>query len=87
MILKGRRVGDVGFWSKYMTHEEEGHTAELKEIFGLSSTDAPSALREMQSVAAGNRRMGPDFMYHVILRARKHEHLTVRVEWWQASGC
>lgn len=76
MILKGRRVGDVGFWSKYMTHEEEGHTAELKEIFGLSSTDAPSALREMQSVAAGNRRMGPDFMYHVILRARKHEHLT-----------
>ena len=62
MIIKGNPAGNVGYWSKHLLRDDTNERAEVKEISGLLAEDLPSALREMQAIAAQSRSHG-NFMY------------------------
>jgi hypothetical protein len=78
----GNPAGSVGFWSKHLLNDEKNERVEVKEIAGLLAQDLPSALREMQGVAAGSRSHG-NFMYQANINPRDDEHLTPE-QWMEA---
>ena len=82
MIIKGNPAGSVGFWSKHLLRDDTNEKAEVREIKGLSATDLPGALREMQAVASGSRSKG-NFMYQANINPLAHEHLTPE-QWKEA---
>ena len=52
MIINGNPAGNVGYWSSHLLRDDTNTRAEVKEISGLLAEDLPTALREMQSIAA-----------------------------------
>ena len=75
MIIKGSPVGSVKFWSKHLLRDDKNSRAEVVEISGLLAEDLPSALREMQVIAAQSRCKG-NFMYQANINPLAHERLT-----------
>ena len=75
MIIKGNPAGNVGFWSKHLLRDDKNERVEVKEISGLLADDLPTALREMQAIAAGSRSHG-NFMYQANISPRADERLT-----------
>ena len=82
MIIKGNPAGNVGYWSKHLLRDDTNARAEVKEISGLLAEDLPSALREMQAIAAQSRSHG-NFMYQANINPYDHEHLTPE-QWKEA---
>ena len=82
MIIKGNPAGSVKFWSKHLLRDDTNERAEVKEISGLLAGDLPSALREMQAIAAQSRSHG-NFMYQANINPRDDEHLTPE-QWKEA---
>ncbi len=58
MIINGNPAGNVGYWSSHLLRDDTNTRAEVKEIFGLFAEDVPTALREMQALAAQSRSHG-----------------------------
>ena len=82
MIIKGGAAGNVGWWGKHLQREDTNERAEVMEISGLLATDMPTALREMQAIAAQSRS-GGNFMYQANINPEAHEHLTPE-QWREA---
>ena len=82
MIIKGNPAGSVKFWSKHLLRDDTNERAEVKEISGLLAGDLPSALREMQAIAAQSRSHG-NFMYQANINPRDDEHLMAE-QWKEA---
>ena len=82
MIIKGNPGGNVGFWSKHLLRDDTNERVEVKEISGLLAEDLPTALREMQAVAAGSRSHG-NFLYQANISPRIDEQLTAE-QWAEA---
>ena len=82
MIIKGNPAGNVGYWSKHLLRDDTNARAEVKEISGLLAGDLPSALREMQAIAAQSRSHG-NFMYQANINPYDYEHLTPE-QWKEA---
>jgi hypothetical protein len=82
MIIKGNPAGNVGFWSKHLMRDDTNERAEVVEISGLLAEDLPTALREMEAIAAQSRCEG-NFMYQANINPLAHEHLTP--EQWKES--
>ena len=82
MIIKGNPGGNIGFWAKHLMRDDTNERAEVVEISGLLAEDLPTALREMQAVAAGSRSHG-NFLYQANISPREDERLTLD-QWRQA---
>ena len=82
MIIKGGAVGNTGWWSGHLQRDDTNDRAEVMEISGLLSTNLPSALREMEAIAAQSRS-GGNFMYQANINPRDDERLTPE-QWKQA---
>ena len=82
MIIKGGAAGNVGWWGKHLQRDDTNERAEVKEISGLLATDLPTALREMQAIAAQSRS-GGNFMYQANINPEAHERLTPE-QWREA---
>jgi hypothetical protein len=82
MIIKGNPAGGVRFWSKHLMRDDTNERAEVKEIKGLLAEDLPSALKEMQAIAAQSRSRG-NFMYQANINPRDDEYLTPN-QWKEA---
>ena len=82
MIINGNPAKSVSFWSKHLLRDDTNERAEVKEIVGLLAEDLPSALKEMQAVAAQSRCHG-NFMYQANINPRDNERLTPE-QWKEA---
>jgi hypothetical protein len=82
MIIKGNPAGSVAFWSKHLMRDDTNERVKVVEIGGLLAEDLPTALREMEAIAAGSRSHG-NFMYQANISPRADEHLTDR-KWKEA---
>jgi hypothetical protein len=82
VIIKGGAAGNVGWWGKHLQRDDTNDRAEVMEISGLLAEDMPTALREMQAIAAQSRS-GGNFMYQANLNPLDHEHLTP-AQWREA---
>ena len=82
MIIKGGAAGNVGWWSQHLQRDDTNDRAEVMEISGLLSENLPSALREMQAIAAQSRS-GGNFMYQANINPEADERLTP--EQWQEA--
>ena len=82
MIINGNPAGNVGYWSSHLLRDDTNTRAEVKEISGLLAEDLPTALREMQALAAQSRSHG-NFMYQANLNPQGDEHLTPE-QWREA---
>lgn len=82
MIINGGAAGNVGWWGKHLEREDTNDRAEVVEVSGLLATDLPTALREMQAIAAQSRSHG-NFMYQANINPEAHEHLTPE-QWREA---
>ena len=75
MIINGNPAGNVGYWSSHLLRDDTNARAEVKEIFGLLAEDVPTALREMQAIAAQSRSHG-NFLYQANINPQGNEQLT-----------
>lgn len=75
MIIKGNSGGNIDFWSKHLLRDDMNERAEVIEISGLLADDLPTALREMQALAAQSRCEG-NFLYQANINPRAGETLT-----------
>ncbi len=82
MIIRGNPAGNVGFWSSHLLRDDTNSRAEVKEISGLLAEDLPTALREMQAIAAQSRSHG-NFMYQANINPQCDEQLTPE-QWKEA---
>jgi hypothetical protein len=82
MIIKGGAAGNVGWWGAHLQRDDTNDRAEVMEISGLLSTNLPSALREMEAIAAQSRS-GGNFMYQANINPRDDERLTEK-QWKEA---
>src|SRR5208282_5397428 len=82
MIINGNPAGNVGYWSSHLLRDDTNARVEVKEISGLLAEDLPTALREMQAVAAGSRSHG-NFLYQANISPRIDEQLTPE-QWKEA---
>jgi hypothetical protein len=82
VIIKGGAAGNVGWWSKHLERDDTNDRAEVMEISGLLATNLPTALREMQAMAAQSRSHG-NFMYQANINPDTDERLTP-VQWKEA---
>lgn len=82
MIIKGGAAGNVGFWSGHLQRDDTNDRAEVMEISGLLATNLPTALREMEAIAAQSRS-GGNFMYQANINPRDGERLT-EPQWKEA---
>ena len=82
MIINGNPAGNVGYWSSHLLRDDTNSRAEVKEISGLLAEDLPSALREMQALAAQSRSHG-NFMYQANINPQGDEQLTPE-QWKEA---
>jgi hypothetical protein len=81
MIINGGAAGNTGWWGNHLTSEKNDR-AELVEARGLLAEDVPTALREMEAIAAGSRSRG-NFMYQANINPRDDEVLTPE-QWAEA---
>jgi hypothetical protein len=82
MIIMGNPAGSVSYWSKHLMRDDTNEKVEVKEITGLLAEDLPSALKEMQAIAAQSRSQG-NFMYQANINPLADEHLTPE-QWKEA---
>ena len=82
MIINGNPAGNVGYWSSHLLRDDTNARAEVKEIFGLLAEDVPTALREMQAIAAQSRSHG-NFLYQANINPQGNEQLTPE-QWKEA---
>lgn len=82
MIINGGPGGNAGFWAKHLLRDDTNERAEVKEIKGLLAQDLPSALKEMQAIAAQSRSHG-NFLYQANINPREDEQLTPE-QWKEA---
>ena len=82
MIINGNPAGNVGYWSSHLLRDDTNTRAEVKEISGLLAEDLPTALREMQALAAQSRSHG-NFMYQANINPQGDEQLTPE-QWKEA---
>ena len=82
MIIKGNPAGNVGCGATPL-RDDTNDRAEVVEISGLLAEDLPTALREMEAIAAGSRSHG-NFMYQANISPREDEQ--VDAEAMERSG-
>lgn len=75
MIIKGGPAGNIDFWARHLLRDDTNEVARLVEVRGLLAEDLPSALREMQAIAAQSRSRG-NFMYQANINPRRDADLT-----------
>jgi hypothetical protein len=63
LIIKGRAVGCVRHWSRYLDEAAQNEKVAQLEIRGTLARDVPGALTEMQDLARATRCQG-NFLYH-----------------------
>ncbi len=82
MIIKGKAVGSVGHWSRYLREQGENEKVTEREIKGTVARDLKGALEEMRDLASETRSEG-NFLYHASFNPRPGENLTP--EQWQKA--
>ena len=82
MIIRGDSAGSVAYWSRHLVRDDTNKRAEVKEISGLLAEDLPTALKEMEAIAAQSRCEG-NFMYQANINPLAHERLT-EAQWTEA---
>ncbi len=82
MIIKGRAVGSVKHWSRYLAEQGENEKVTEREIRGTLARDLKGALVEMRDLASETRSEG-NFLYHASFNPRPGENLTPE-QWQQA---
>ncbi len=80
MIIKGRAVGSVNHWARYLPEQGENETVKEHEIRGTQARDLKGALEEMRAASLATRSEG-NFLYHASFNPRPDEKLTP--EQWQ----
>src|ERR1700733_6676131 len=82
VIINGGAAGNTGFWSNHLQRVDTNDRAEVMEISGLLATNLPTALREMEAIAAQSRS-GGNFMYQANINPGADERLTP-AQWKEA---
>lgn len=75
MIIKGGAGGNIGFWAKHLLRDDTNDSVRLVETAGVLATDLPSALKEMQAIAAQSRSRG-NFLYQANINPAPGDELT-----------
>ena len=81
MIIKGRAVGSVSHWSRYLREQGENEKVTEHEI-RATTPDLKEALEEMRDVARHTLSEG-NFLYHASFNPKADETLT-HEQWMQA---
>jgi hypothetical protein len=82
VIIKGKAVGSVRHWSRYLPEAGENEKIVEHEIRGTVSHDLKGALEEMRDLASVTRSQG-NFLYHASLNPRADEKLSPE-QWMRA---
>jgi hypothetical protein len=79
VIIKGRSVGSIKHWGRYLPEQGENEKAIEHEIRGTLAQDLKGALEEMRDLSFATKSQG-NFMYHASFNPRADEKLTP-VQW------
>jgi len=82
VIIKGKAVGSVKHWSRYLPEAGENEKVTEHEIRGTVKRDLKGALEEMRDIASATRSEG-NFLYHASFNPKASENLTP--EQWQKA--
>ncbi len=82
MIIKGKAVGSIKHWSRYLPEAGENEKVTEHEIRGTVNRDLKDALEEMRDIASATRCEG-NFLYHASFNPKAGENLTP--EQWQKA--
>ena len=82
MIIKGRAVGSIGHWSRYLKDVGDNEKVIEHEIRGTWANDLKGALEEMRDFSLATRSEG-DFLYHGIFTIHPEDKLTTE-QWLQS---